>query len=129
MDTPAPDRISVTIDGRTSEAPAGTTILEAAKTLVDWSITEDANRMYNEGYAVIGIMELAKPVAGAARSPRATNPATRTVTARHRALLACRPCLSLRQNIMDIPPCGRRQRPVRAAAGETAAALETRRRQ
>ncbi len=41
---------------------AGTDNLEAAQTLVDWSISEDANRMYNEGYAVIGITELAQPV-------------------------------------------------------------------
>ena len=40
----------------------GTDNLEAAKTLVDWSITEKANKMYNEGYAVIGIPALAKPV-------------------------------------------------------------------
>ena len=41
---------------------AGTDNLEAAQTLVDWSISEEANRMYNEGYAVIGITELAQPV-------------------------------------------------------------------
>jgi iron(III) transport system substrate-binding protein len=41
---------------------AGTDNMEAAQTLVDWSISEDANRMYNEGYAVIGITELAQPV-------------------------------------------------------------------
>lgn len=40
----------------------GTDNLEAAKTLVDWSISETANMMYNEGYAVIGIQSLAKPV-------------------------------------------------------------------
>jgi iron(III) transport system substrate-binding protein len=40
----------------------GTDKLEAAKTLVDWSISEKANRMYNEGYAVIAIPELAQPV-------------------------------------------------------------------
>ena len=39
----------------------GTKKLAAAKTLVDWSITEDANKMYNEGYAVIAIPALAKP--------------------------------------------------------------------
>ena len=31
-------------------------------TLVDWSVGEKANMMYNEGYAVIAISELAKPV-------------------------------------------------------------------
>ena len=40
----------------------GTKKLKAAQTLVDWSITEKANKMYNEGYAVIGIQRLAKPV-------------------------------------------------------------------
>ncbi len=40
----------------------GTKNLAAAKTLADWSISEKANRMYNKGYAVIGISELAKPV-------------------------------------------------------------------
>ena len=33
-----------------------------AKTLLDWSVSEKANQMYNEGYAVIGIQALAKPV-------------------------------------------------------------------
>ena len=41
---------------------AGTAKLEAAKTLVDWSITEKANKLYNEGYAVVAIPGLAKPV-------------------------------------------------------------------
>jgi len=40
----------------------GTKNLAAAKTLVDWSINETANKMYNEGYAVIGMPALAKPV-------------------------------------------------------------------
>ena len=40
----------------------GTKNLEAAQTLVDWSVGEKANMMYNEGYAVVGISELAKPV-------------------------------------------------------------------
>ncbi|NKB76711.1 MAG: putative 2-aminoethylphosphonate ABC transporter substrate-binding protein [Gammaproteobacteria bacterium] len=40
----------------------GTNNLEAAQTLVDWSITDKANQMYNEGYAVIGKQALAKPV-------------------------------------------------------------------
>ena len=40
----------------------GTDSPEAAKTLVDWSVSEQANRMYNEGYAVIAIPELAQPV-------------------------------------------------------------------
>ena len=40
----------------------GTDNLEAAKTLADWAVTPDANRMYNEGYAVIAIPDLAQPV-------------------------------------------------------------------
>ncbi len=40
----------------------GTDDMEAAQTLVDWSITEAANEMYNEGYAVIARPELAQPV-------------------------------------------------------------------
>ncbi len=41
---------------------AGTGKLEAAKNLVDWSITEKANKLYNEGYAVVAIPGIAKPV-------------------------------------------------------------------
>ena len=40
----------------------GTKTLDLARTLVDWSVTEQANRLYNEGYAVIAIPEIAKPV-------------------------------------------------------------------
>ena len=40
----------------------GTKKLAAAQTLMDWAISEKANRMYNDGYAVIGIQSLAKPV-------------------------------------------------------------------
>jgi len=41
---------------------AGTEKLEAAKTLVDWSITRKANEMYNTGYAVVAMPGVAKPV-------------------------------------------------------------------
>ncbi len=41
---------------------AGTAKLEAAKTLVDWSITRKANEMYNTGYAVVAMPGVAKPV-------------------------------------------------------------------
>jgi len=41
---------------------AGTSKLEAAQKLVDWSISEKANKLYNEGYAVVAIPGLAKPV-------------------------------------------------------------------
>ncbi len=41
---------------------AGTDNLDAAKTLVDWSITKEANEMYNTGYAVVAYPGVAKPV-------------------------------------------------------------------
>ena len=41
---------------------AGTSKLEAAQTLVDWSITRKANEMYNTGYAVVAMPGVAKPV-------------------------------------------------------------------
>jgi len=40
----------------------GTKKPAAAKTLVDWSVSEKANRMYNEGYAVVAIPGIARPV-------------------------------------------------------------------
>jgi iron(III) transport system substrate-binding protein len=40
----------------------GTKNLEAAKTLVDWSVTEKAMKLYNEGYAVVAINRLAQKV-------------------------------------------------------------------
>lgn len=40
----------------------GTDNLAAAQTLVDWSVSEKANQMYNEGYAVVAIPGIAKPV-------------------------------------------------------------------
>jgi iron(III) transport system substrate-binding protein len=41
---------------------AGTPNLEAAKTLMDWSITQTAMEMYNTAYAVVGMPGVAKPV-------------------------------------------------------------------
>jgi iron(III) transport system substrate-binding protein len=41
---------------------AGTDEPEAAQMLIDWAVTEKANQMYNEGYAVVAIPALAKPV-------------------------------------------------------------------
>jgi len=41
---------------------AGTAKLEAAQTLVDWSVSRKAMEMYNTGYAVVGIPGVAKPV-------------------------------------------------------------------
>ena len=40
----------------------GTKNLEAAKTLVDWSVSEKAMKLYNEGYAVVAINRLAQKV-------------------------------------------------------------------
>lgn len=40
----------------------GTKNLDAAKTLADWSITKEANEMYNKGYAVVAYPGVAKPV-------------------------------------------------------------------
>lgn len=36
--------------------------MDAAKTLVDWSVTEKANKLYNQGYAVVAYPGVAKPV-------------------------------------------------------------------
>lgn len=41
---------------------AGTAKLEAAKKLVDWTISKKANEMYNTGYAVVAYPGVAKPV-------------------------------------------------------------------
>ncbi|MEE9336067.1 MAG: putative 2-aminoethylphosphonate ABC transporter substrate-binding protein [Granulosicoccaceae bacterium] len=41
---------------------AGTANLDAAKKLVDWTVTQKANEMYNTGYAVVAIPGIAKPV-------------------------------------------------------------------
>ncbi len=41
---------------------AGTDDLEAAQKLIDWSITPKAMEMYNQGYAVVAIPGMAKPV-------------------------------------------------------------------
>jgi iron(III) transport system substrate-binding protein len=40
----------------------GTKKLQAAKTLVDWTISRKANELYNEGYAVVAMPGVAKPV-------------------------------------------------------------------
>jgi len=40
----------------------GTKKMDAAKTLVDWSVSQKANEMYNEGYAVVAMTGVAKPV-------------------------------------------------------------------
>jgi iron(III) transport system substrate-binding protein len=40
----------------------GTKNLEAAKTLMDWAISRDANELYNEGYAVVAMPGVAQPI-------------------------------------------------------------------
>ncbi|MFO1432867.1 MAG: putative 2-aminoethylphosphonate ABC transporter substrate-binding protein [Candidatus Competibacteraceae bacterium] len=40
----------------------GTKKLEATQTLMDWSASEKANRLYNEGYAVVALPGIAQPV-------------------------------------------------------------------
>lgn len=40
----------------------GTDKMEAAQTLVDWSITRQAMEMYNEGYAIVAMPGVAQPV-------------------------------------------------------------------
>jgi len=40
----------------------GTKNLEAAKTLMDWAVSRDANELYNEGYAVVAMPGVAKPI-------------------------------------------------------------------
>ncbi|MGC1428584.1 MAG: extracellular solute-binding protein, partial [Albidovulum sp.] len=49
-------------DMEASALIAGTANEDAAKTLLDWSITPKAMEMYNVGYAVVGIPGIAKPV-------------------------------------------------------------------
>ncbi len=40
----------------------GTRNLEAAKRFVDWTVTDKAMHLYNEGYAVLAVPKLAKPI-------------------------------------------------------------------
>ncbi len=49
-------------DMEASAIIAGTANEEAAKTLLDWTITPKAMEMYNVGYAVVAIPGMAKPV-------------------------------------------------------------------
>ncbi|RTZ97022.1 MAG: putative 2-aminoethylphosphonate ABC transporter substrate-binding protein [Deltaproteobacteria bacterium] len=49
-------------DMEASAIIAGTDKLEAAKTLIDWSISKKAMEMYNSAYAVVGYKGIAKPV-------------------------------------------------------------------
>lgn len=40
----------------------GTSKLEAAQTLVNWTVTQQANELYNEGYAIVAMPGVAQPV-------------------------------------------------------------------
>lgn len=49
-------------DMEASAIVAGTDDIDAAKTLIDWTITKKANELYNKGYAVVAYPGVAKPV-------------------------------------------------------------------
>jgi iron(III) transport system substrate-binding protein len=49
-------------DMETTAVVKGTKNLEAARQLVDWSVSDKALRMYNEGYAVVAIARMSKPI-------------------------------------------------------------------
>lgn len=49
-------------DMEASAIVKGTDKLDAAKKLMDFSISEEANRLYNKGYAVVAMPGIAKPV-------------------------------------------------------------------
>jgi iron(III) transport system substrate-binding protein len=49
-------------DMEASAIVKGTDKMEAAKTLLDWSITQKAMEMYNIGYAIVAMPGVAKPV-------------------------------------------------------------------
>ena len=40
----------------------GTKNLESARTLLDWSVSDKAMKLYNEGYAVVAISKMSKPI-------------------------------------------------------------------
>lgn len=49
-------------DMEASALVAGTAKEEAAKTLIDWSVSKKANEMYNVGWAIVAMPGVAKPV-------------------------------------------------------------------
>ncbi len=49
-------------DMETTAIVKGTKNLEAAKTFVDWTISDKALKLYNEGYAVVAISKMSQPV-------------------------------------------------------------------
>lgn len=51
-------------DMETTAIVKGTRKLEVARTLLDWSVSEKAMRLYNEGYTVVAIIRMSKPIEG-----------------------------------------------------------------
>jgi iron(III) transport system substrate-binding protein len=49
-------------DMETTAIIKGTRNLEAARTLVDWSISDKAMKLYSEGYAVVAVPGLSRPI-------------------------------------------------------------------
>ena len=49
----------------------GTKKLDAARKLVDWSVTREANELYNKGYAIVAMPGVAKPVEHFPENPEA----------------------------------------------------------
>jgi iron(III) transport system substrate-binding protein len=49
-------------DMETTAIVRGTKNLETARTLLDWSVSDKAMRLYNEGYAVVAITSMSKPI-------------------------------------------------------------------
>jgi iron(III) transport system substrate-binding protein len=49
-------------DMETTAIVKGTKNLDAVKTLVDWSVSEKAMKLYSEGYAVVAIPKMSQPI-------------------------------------------------------------------
>jgi len=49
-------------DMETTAIVKGTKNLDAVKTLVDWSVSEKAMKLYSEGYAIVAIPKLSQPI-------------------------------------------------------------------
>ena len=49
-------------DMETTAIVKGSKNVEAARTLVDWSVSEKAMKLYNEGYAVVAITKMSQPL-------------------------------------------------------------------
>ena len=49
-------------DMETTAIVKGTKNLDAVKTLIDWSVSEKAMKLYSEGYAVVAITKMSQPV-------------------------------------------------------------------